>query len=61
MEARSPARTLRPWVLISAAWIVPAILASLADYLQVRVGHSEPPGFRALLWQGGDWLLEGKL
>jgi two-component system LytT family sensor kinase len=61
VEARTVPRTLRPWVLISAAWIVPAILASVADYLQALVGHREPPSFRALLWQGGDWLLYGAL
>jgi two-component system, LytTR family, sensor kinase len=55
-------RTPRPWVFISAAWIVPALLAALAEYLQARIGHWEhPPGWRELLWQGGDWFLYGGL
>ena len=54
-----PARTLRPWALISAAWIVPASLAALASYLQARLGRWDPPSGRELLWQGGDWLLYG--
>ncbi len=56
-----PARTLRPWVFISAAWIVTAILASLASYLQARVGHWDMPSLRDLIWEGGDWLLYGAL
>ena len=55
-------RTPRPWVFISAAWIVPAILAALAEFLQSRLGHwDRPPGARELLWQGGDWFLYGAL
>jgi len=30
------ARTPRPWVFISAAWVVPALLAALAEFLQAR-------------------------
>jgi signal transduction histidine kinase len=61
MNDRNTTRTLRPWVLISAAWIVPAILASLSSYFQARVGHWDVPGPRELIWQGGDWLLYGAL
>jgi two-component system LytT family sensor kinase len=54
-------RPLRPWVLISAAWVVPAILAAIAAYLQARIGWRERVDLKALLWEGGDWLLYGAL
>ena len=58
----SPARTPRPWVFISAAWIVPALLAALSEFLQARLGHwDHPPGALELLWHGGDWFLYGAL
>lgn len=59
MDGRT--RTWRPWALISLAWIVPAILAALASYLQSRVGHWQSPRIRDLIWEGGDWLLYGAL
>ncbi len=61
MEEKGPTLTIRPWALISLAWIVPALLAALASYLQARVGHWEAPGVRNLIWAGGDWLLYGAL
>jgi two-component system LytT family response regulator len=48
-------------VLISAAWVVPALLAALAAYLQARMGWRERVDLKALLWEGGDWLLYGAL
>lgn len=61
MEAMPRIRTLRPWALISAAWLGPAILAAIAAYLQSRMGWRGPTGLRDLLWEGGDWLLYGAL
>jgi signal transduction histidine kinase len=59
-DPRKP-RALRPWALISAAWIGPALLAALAAWLQGKIGWREPTNLKALLWEGGDWLLYGAL
>lgn len=61
MDDARKARALRPWALISAAWVGPAILAAIAAYFQGRMGWREPADLRALLWEGGDWLLYGAL
>jgi two-component system LytT family sensor kinase len=45
------------WVLVSAAWVGPAILAVFQAYAQGRLGNRPPPDWRMLLWEGGDWLL----
>jgi len=48
------------WALISAAWLVPAILAVVNAYAQGRLNHeSSNPWF--LAWVGGDWLIYGAL
>lgn len=47
-------------ILVSAAWIGPAILAMLNAYLQGRLGNWHV-NWRDLLWEGGDWLLYGAL
>jgi two-component system LytT family sensor kinase len=52
-------RTFRPWMLVSVAWIGPAILAILDAYVQSTLGNRPPVQLRVLLWQGGDWLLFG--
>lgn len=54
-----PARRRLPpvWVLVSAAWIGPAILAAFQASMQARLGNREPLDGRQLLWEGGDWLL----
>lgn len=49
------------WVLVSAAWLGPAILAMFQTYAQ-SVIHGEPAGgWRRFAWEGGDWLLYGVL
>jgi two-component system, LytTR family, sensor kinase len=52
---------VRPWMLISAAWIGPAILAILDAYVRSRLWEGAPPRPRVLLWEGGDWLLYAAL
>jgi two-component system, LytTR family, sensor kinase len=52
------ARRLPPvWLLVSAAWLGPAVLAALQAYLQGRLGNWQPATWRSLLWEGGDWFL----
>jgi len=45
------------WLFVSAAWLVPALLAALKEYAQGLLGSGEPPSWRALVWEGGDWLI----
>lgn len=55
------ARRPPAWILVSLAWIGPAILAAFEAYMQSRLGNRPPIGLRNLLWEGGDWLLYGLL
>ena len=58
----APRRPLLPiWALVSLAWAGPAILAAFQSYAQGRIGARDPATWRALLWEGGDWLLYGFL
>ena len=51
-------RRLPPiWLLVSAAWFVPAILAVSRNYLQAVIEGHERPTLRAMFWEGGDWAL----
>jgi two-component system, LytTR family, sensor kinase len=59
--AGSRSRWLRPWMLVSAAWIVPAILAAFESYMQGWLASGREQSWRALLWQGLDWLIYGGL
>lgn len=45
------------WLFVSAAWVVPAILAALKGYAQSLLESGRPPELRAVVWEGGDWLL----
>jgi len=57
-----PARRRPPvWVLVSAAWIGPAILAAFQTYVQGRLGNDDRASAPALIWVAGDWLLYGLL
>ncbi|MGE0555151.1 MAG: sensor histidine kinase [Gemmatimonadales bacterium] len=57
-----PARRRPPvWVLVSAAWIGPAILAAFQTYVQGRLGNDDRASTPALVWVAGDWLLYGLL
>ncbi len=48
---------LRPWMLVSAAWILPAILAVVNEIAQRRLSGEAPASVPQLLFAGGDWLL----
>lgn len=48
---------LRPWMIVSAAWIVPAVFAVINRIAQARLQRWEPATFRELLFEFGDWLL----
>jgi two-component system, LytTR family, sensor kinase len=48
---------LRPWMIVSAAWIVPAVFAVINRIAQARLQGWEPATMRDLLFEGGDWLL----
>ncbi len=55
MPAR--ARTAPPvWVLIFAAWLVPALLSGFNTYVQNRLDGS-PPEWRWVLFNSVDWML----
>lgn len=52
---------LQPWLLVSAAWIVPAGFAALNRIAQTHLRGWDPVTTRDLLWESGDWLLYGLL
>jgi two-component system LytT family sensor kinase len=54
-------RRLRPWMIVSAAWIVPAGFAVINRIAQARLGGWEPASTRELLFEFGDWLLYAAL
>jgi two-component system LytT family sensor kinase len=55
----SPAASRLPpvWLLVSAAWLGPAILAAFQAFVQGRLGNREPATWQSIIWEGGDWLL----
>ena len=48
---------LRPWMIVSAAWIVPAVFAVINRIAQAWLQGWEPATTRELLFEFGDWLL----
>ena len=51
----------RTWLIISSAWLAPALLAVMKEYVRALVGSGEAPDTRLLLFEGGDWLIYGLL
>ena len=47
----------RPWMFVSAAWILPAIFAAINRAAQTHLQHWENFTVSDLLWDGGDWFL----
>jgi two-component system, LytTR family, sensor kinase len=48
---------VQPWMLVSAGWILPAILGAINEWMQRRLGGSPPPTVPELLFASGDWLI----
>jgi two-component system LytT family sensor kinase len=48
---------LRPWMIVSAAWLVPAVFAVINRIAQAHLQGWEPATTRELLFEFGDWLL----
>lgn len=48
---------LRPWMIVSAAWLVPAVFAVINRIAQAHLQGWEPATSRELLFEFGDWLL----
>ena len=44
-------------MIVSAAWIVPAVFAVINRIAQARLQRWDPPTLRELLFEFGDWLL----
>lgn len=47
-------------MLVSAAWIVPALLGGLDAFAQQRIWN-QPPAIRSVIFSAGDWLLYGAI
>ncbi len=48
---------VHPWMLVSAGWILPAILGAINEWMQRRLGGDPPPTAPELLFASGDWLI----
>jgi len=48
---------LRPWMIVSAAWIIPAAFAVINRVAQVTLNGWDPVTARELIWEAGDWLV----
>jgi two-component system, LytTR family, sensor kinase len=48
---------VRPWMIVSAAWILPAVFAAINRIVQARLQGWEPATIRDVLFEGGDWFL----
>jgi signal transduction histidine kinase len=45
------------WAVVSAAWLVPAILAIFRGFLEHRLGQRDGYSWQSAVWEGGDWFL----
>jgi signal transduction histidine kinase len=50
-----------PWILLSAASLVPAILEIVQSYFQWRLNPENAPGWRWVLWSALEWVVLGVL
>lgn len=49
----------KPWMLVSAAWVAPALLALVSRMAQNRLWGDPPPSVAQLLFESLDWLVYG--
>lgn len=61
VQAAQRLKSLQPWMLVSAAWTIPAFFAVINRIAQTALHGWESATIRDLLWEGGDWLLYGLL
>jgi hypothetical protein len=47
---------LKPWMLVSAVWIWPAVFGVIENVGQARLNGWEPASAGQLIWGAGDWL-----
>jgi two-component sensor histidine kinase len=47
---------VRPWLLVSAAWLVPTLLAATQGLVRARLA-GRTIDWRSLFWDGGDWFI----
>ena len=53
--------TPRTSLIISSAWLAPALLAVMKEYVRALVGGGAVPDTRVLVFEGVDWLIYGLL
>lgn len=51
----------RPWLLMSAACLVPAVLDVLQSYIQGRIDPRNAMTWRWMLWSAFEWIILGAL
>ncbi|MGH7693765.1 MAG: hypothetical protein ACRENH_02235, partial [Gemmatimonadaceae bacterium] len=51
----------RPWLLMSAACLVPAVLDVLQSYVQGRIDPQNASPWRWMIWGGFEWIILGAL
>ena len=48
---------LKPWMLVSAVWLAPALFSIVGEIGQRRLQGEDPATLRNIIWAGGDWLV----
>jgi two-component system LytT family sensor kinase len=57
ISQRLKPQRLETWMLVSAAWILPAGCAAINRVAQTHLSGWDPVTVRDLLWESGDWFL----
>ncbi|MFI5309768.1 MAG: sensor histidine kinase [Gemmatimonadales bacterium] len=50
-------KRVRPWMIVSAAWLGPAVLGAVDQVAQARIWGDKPPSLSQILFTSGDWFL----